>query len=113
MDNLELEFNELINIIKDTKEYKNYVSLKDRLESNDDISSLVKEIKDLQKESVRLESKGQDFSKVDLDIKQKLVYLNNIPVYNDYIESLELLNDILVLVKNRFDKFIEELLLEE
>ena len=44
-------------------------------------------------------------------IEQKQAELNDIPIYLDYKDKIEELNNVLLTVKDKFDSFIEELII--
>lgn len=107
MNNLIDEFDELLELIKQSDEYKEYVRLKELVSNNEDIKRLTDEIKKIQKSIVR--SKGN--KELEKELESKNIELNSIPLYNDYIESIDKLNELLLIVKNKFDSFINELIL--
>jgi cell fate (sporulation/competence/biofilm development) regulator YmcA (YheA/YmcA/DUF963 family) len=107
MNNLIDEFDELLELIKQSDEYKEYVRLKELVSNNEDIKRLTDEIKKIQKRIVR--SNGNKV--LEKELESKNIELNSIPLYNDYIESIDKLNELLLIVKNKFDSFINELIL--
>lgn len=103
---LKTEIDLLITKIKDSNEYKEYLNLLEQLKDSNLINNLVEEIRNINKKLVKTPSiKLQE----KLALKQK--ELNEIPLYQDYIEKLEILNNMLLLVKDKFDKYIETLLI--
>ena len=80
---------------------------------------LVVNNKDLKKEEEPLrdyrdtDERRQEFSeKIDeMELKQKQAELNDIPIYLDYKDKIEELNNVLLTVKDKFDSFIEELII--
>ena len=44
-------------------------------------------------------------------MEQKQAELNDIPIYLDYKDKIEELNNVLLTVKDKFDSFIEELII--
>jgi len=78
------KLDEVVNTIKNSKEYKTCIELKSKMDSNEDINSLVKEIKKLQKKYINTN---------DSNIKMKLDELENrlneIPIYHIYLDNLE------------------------
>ncbi len=98
------EIDILVNTIKDSDEYKKYMDLTNKINNCDDIKRLTSEIKFINKELVKVES-------IELmnKLKDKELELNSIPLYQDYLESVKQLNYILSLVKDKIDKYIENL----
>ena len=111
MNNLIKEFNELIELIKDSDLYKKYIRLEELVKKSNDINKLVEDIKELQKKIVNLEHKNMSTKDLEEELNKKKVELNLIPLYNDYTESIDELNNMLLIIKNKFDNFIKELLL--
>ena len=103
---LKYEIDLLITKIKDSEEYKEYLNLLDQLKESELINNLVDEIREINKKSVKTPS-----IKLEEELKLKQKKLNEIPLYQDYIEKLEILNNMLLLVKDKFDKYIETLLI--
>lgn len=103
---LKKEIDLLIIKIKDSTIYKEYISVLNKVNKSDDINRLVDEIKDIEKKLVRTPSIVLEES-----LKSKQQELNDIPLYQDYKEKLEELNNMLLTVKEKFDDFIIELLI--
>ena len=96
---------EIITYIKDTDEYKDYVLLKDKLESNSKVKSLIKEVKSLQQKLVKAEAYRKDSKELESNYNQKLSELDKIPLYTDYKNSVEKLNEMYQTIKNRLDDY--------
>lgn len=101
------KLDEVVNVIKDSKEYKTCIDLKKRMESNEDINDLVKKIKILQKKYIRTNDKD---IKLELDSLEK--ELNEIPIYHIYMENLEKVNDMINYVKDELNDYFDKLLNE-
>ena len=102
------KLDEVVNVIKDSKEYKTCIDLKKRMESNEDINDLVKKIKILQKKYIRTNDKD---IKLELDSLEK--ELNEIPIYHIYMENLEKVNDMINYVKDELNNYFDLLLNEK
>lgn len=102
------KLDEVVNTIKNSKEYKNCVDLKSQMDSNEDINSLVKKIKILQKKYIRTNDKD---IKLELDKLEK--ELNEIPIYHIYMENLEKVNDMINYVKDELNNYFDLLLNEK
>lgn len=102
------KLDEVVKVIKDSKEYKTCIDLKKQMESNEDINSLVKKIKILQKKYIRTNDKS---IKLELDNLEK--ELNEIPIYHIYIENLEKVNDMINYVKDELNNYFDLLLNEK
>ena len=96
---------EIIEFIKETEEYKDYLYLKDKLEKNEKALSLINEIKKYQKELVKKEVEKLDTKDLEDKINNNLKELDNIPLYNEYLDVQEKLNDMYQLVKIKLDDY--------
>ena len=102
------KLDEVVKVIKDSKEYKTCVELKSKMEDNEDINSLVKKIKILQKKYIRTNDEN---IKLELDSIEK--ELNEIPIYHIYMENLEKVNDMINYVKDELNNYFDLLLNEK
>ena len=102
------KLDEVVKVIKDSKEYKTCIDLKKQMESNEDINSLVKKIKVLQKKYIRTNDKD---IKLELDNLEK--ELNEIPIYHIYMENLSSVNDMINYVKDELNNYFDLLLNEK
>lgn len=102
--------NNLITTIKNSKIYINYLHILKQVEKNNDINEIVNDIKNIQKEIVKEEhihkkdTKGLEEA---LDKKKKELY--SIPLYQDYIEASNELNDMMKQVNKRLQDYINGL----
>ena len=102
------KLDEVVNTIKNSKEYKNVIELKEKMNSNEDINELVKKIKILQKKYIRTNDKD---IKLELDRLEK--ELNEIPIYHIYMENLEKVNEMINYVKDELNNYFDLLLNEK
>ena len=95
----------VVSTIKDSKEYKKCIKLKKEMDSNEEITSIVKEIKKLQKKYVNTN---------DSNVKRELDELENkleeIPIYHIYLENLEKVNYMINYVKDELNDYFDKLL---
>lgn len=104
---LNTKIDELFETIHSSNEYKSYQEINKVLENNEEINKLIKEIKKLQQQAVKLEhQKDSSYKEIDKQIKEKLSILNSIPLYQEYIKKMEALNDILSTSSNQIEKYI-------
>ena len=101
------EIDNLINSIKISEIYKEYKDIEYKVSKNDNIKALIDEIRVINKKLVRTPS-------IDLEnkLKQKENELNNIPLYLEYKYKIDELNNLLLVIKNKIDNFINELLID-
>ena len=88
---------ELFNAINDSNEYKEYLSIVDKLNSNKEVIGLIDEIKKLEKEATMLEYSGDSgYKDIDKIIEEKTRQLNDNPSYMDYLSRLKKFNSTLM-----------------
>lgn len=105
MEKLNKSLDEVINTIKNSKEYKKCILLKEKMESNDEIKSLVKEIKFKQKKYI----KSND-SNILSELNELEERLNCVPIYHVYTENLEKVNEYIDYVKDELNDYFNKLL---
>lgn len=79
---------EVVESITDSYEYKECVRIKELMESNEEISDRVKRIKLLQKKYIRTND-----SDIKCELERLEKELNDIPIYNTYMQYLSIVND--------------------
>ena len=100
---------DLFNTIKNSNSYKEYISITNILKKDKEVNKLVDEIKDLQKLSVNLEYKGDlSYKDIDKEIDLKVKLLNDIPIYKEYLNRMNKLNDSLSRSSYTIEKYINE-----
>ncbi len=111
MENIKQEVDNLIKLIKESPVYKEHANLETKVNDNKDISYLVKDIKQLQQQAVKAQYKDnkKELTKLEALIETKIKSLYNIPIYQDYIEAAEQLNDVLKEIKKRMEHFIDKI----
>ena len=102
------EVDKIIEFIKESADYKDYIYLKDKLSKHEKANNLINEIKTLQKQAVKQEINKMDTKELDNKIKEKLDELNKIPLYRDFIDKQEILNDMYQAIKNKLDDYFYE-----
>ena len=103
------KMDEIIDIIKNSDEYKGYMEISNKMKNNKDIMTLIEEVKLLQKRLVKEKSLGNDISNIDKEINNKLKHLEEYPIYLDYIYLQEDLNNSIGLVKTSVENYINNI----
>lgn len=104
---IENKIDELFAAINDSEEYQAYLKIGKVLENDEEINSLVTEIKELQQRSVRLEEEGNlEYKKIDEVIEEKVKLLNSKPIYQEYLRRMNTFNDIIAESSNNIEKYI-------
>lgn len=109
MNNILDKIDELIDLIKNSSDYKKYILLKEKIEKDNDIMDLINLIKSKQKEIVKLKSKKMDYSLEDKVIKESLDKLNSYPIYVEFNYIQEDLNILFQNIKNSIEKTINDI----
>lgn len=105
MEKLNRSLDEVVDCIKNSKEYKKCIELKEKMNSNDEINSLVKEIKLKQKKYIRTND-----SNILSELNELEEKLNCIPIYHIYTENLEKVNYYIIYVKDELNEYFNNLL---
>ena len=101
MEKLNKSIDDLIDTIVNSKEYKNVIEIKKKMDTNSELIILINEVKKLQKKYIK--SNYDEKIKKDLEIKKE--ELNNIPIYVDYNENLKAVNEMINIVKDELNKY--------
>lgn len=105
MENVFKCLDEVISCIQSTKEYQMCISLKEKMNENQEIISLIEQVKKSQKEYIR--SDYNPLIKEKLDTLEK--ELNAIPIYAIYLENLSRVNEMIDYVKDSLNDYFDEL----
>ena len=108
-DNITNKIEEIIDFIKDSKEYQDYLFLFDKLSKNDRCNSLIKLVKTLQKELVKKQAQGQNVNELEKKINKLVSELNTIPLYVEFVDKQQDLNKIYQSIKIRLDNYFNDL----
>ena len=100
---------DIITIIESSDEYKKYQLLVKKMHNNKEITNLISEVKTLQQKLVKEEALGNDIKDIDNEIKEKLNKLKEYPIYLEYTYLQEDLNNSILLVKEKLEKYINDL----
>lgn len=104
---IENKINELFDTISSSKEYQAYLNIGKVIEQDEEINTLIKEIKALQQKSVRLEYENNpEYMEVDKEIKTKVDLLNSKPIYQEYLRRMSNFNDCLSASSNTLEEYI-------
>lgn len=106
---IENKLDELFSAIESSNEYQAYLNIGRVLENDEEINSLVTEIKELQQKSVRLEEQGnQEYKEIDKLIEEKVKLLNSKPIYQEYLRRMNEFNDIIAESSNTIEKYVND-----
>ncbi|MDO4996182.1 MAG: YlbF family regulator [Bacilli bacterium] len=99
---------DVINCIKNSPEYLECIDLKKKMDNNTEITSLVKDIKLLQKKLLRTDS-----IEIQEELDNKINRLNEIPIYSIYNQKLNVINEKISYVNDELNDYFYNLLNEE
>lgn len=106
---MESNLEKLFNAIENSKVYQEYIKMKNILDKDQSIKKLIDEIKELEKQATYLEYIGDEkYKEIDLEIANKTDILNNKPVYQEYLNRMNELNDELAISTDMISKYVEE-----
>ena len=100
------EIDTLINTIKSSDIYKEYIELLEKVSLSNEIKELTNEIRLINKKLVVTPS-------VELEelLSKRENELNEIPLYLEYKYKLEELNNMLTIIKNKVELFMKDILI--
>ncbi len=105
-DKLHEKIDEMISIIQSSDEYKKYMEISSKMAQDEEIMTLIHEIKELQKKIVKEESMGHDINLIEEDINKKIKLLEEYPIYLDYMYLQEDLNNTMQMIKESIEKYL-------
>lgn len=98
--------NNILSDLMNDEEFLRLIKLKNYLNENNELISLIRELKDIQKSLVEAKVNGE-FNKIkELDNRRKIKeeQILNFPFYEEYIELLEDLKRNLSMLKNEIEE---------
>ena len=99
----------LFEAINNSKEYQEYLSITEELNKNEEVMSLINEIKKLEKEATKLEYSGSDkYKEIDKEIEEKTKKLNNNKFYKNYLEKLKKFNNTLLSSSSLLEEYVND-----
>lgn len=105
MENVVNNIQDIIDTIKNSKEYQMCIKLKKQMADNPLICEKVKQIKKMQKQFVQ---SGYD-SKIQKELDILVKELEAVPVYVIYMENLELVNQKIDYVRDSLNDYFQSL----
>lgn len=107
MENLLNKIDDLVNTIKDSNEYKRYLELENKISNNNEIMTLINDVKNKEKAIVNSKSKEESIL-LQKELDDLLSKLNEYPLYNEYIELQEELNNLFGTIKDKLNNYFED-----
>ena len=102
------ELNKIIDYITNSSEYKKCISLKEKMSNNSKLMDKINKVKVLQKKYI----KSNDLSiKKELDLL--IEDLNNEPLYYNYMNNLEVVNEMISFVNDELNNYFYRVINED
>ena len=102
------ELNKIIDYITNSSEYKKCISLKNKMSNNTKLMDKINKVKVLQKKYI----KSNDLSiKKELDLL--IEDLNNEPLYYNYMNNLEVVNEMISFVNDELNNYFYRVINED
>ena len=98
---------ELVKVIKDSNDYKEYLKLKEKIKDDEEIMDLIDKVKVLQKSYVK--SAYLD-NKIKQELDNELARLESIPLYKEYLIKEKKINNIMMNIKEGLNVIFEDIL---
>lgn len=99
----------IVNYIKESSDYKNYLIYKDKISHNDELKRLIENVKNLEKKYIRSNKDNITGKKLEDEI-YKLNNYNDYVMYNYYLDRV---NTYLELTKNKINEYFDNLFNEK
>lgn len=108
VDDILEKVDEIVDLIKCDSNYQRYQMLKDDISKNKEIMVLISDVKSLQKKLVLLEYEKKDTTDVSNTLNEIVKSLYAIPLYNEFINTQEEVNEVFQQVKFFIEKIIND-----
>ncbi len=105
MNDIEEKIDELFDDFEKSKLYKDYLRVQDKMANDEEIMSIINEIKKFQKISANNKDKS-----VELKINGLYKKLESYPIYQSYLIMHDEIEEELFMIKEIFDKYFMDLL---
>jgi cell fate (sporulation/competence/biofilm development) regulator YmcA (YheA/YmcA/DUF963 family) len=99
---------ELVEIIKESNDYKKYSELKDKMKNNKDIMDLVNKIKKEEQQLVNKKYRKEDTKELEDSIDKNKKELMSYPIYQEYSYLQEDLNNTFQNIKSIIENSINK-----
>ena len=94
------KIDEIIEYIESSDNYQKYLLIREKMSNEQEIKELLNEIKHLQKKLANNYNKN-----IENELEEKNKVLNNIPLYREYLNTLDEINNIYNIIENSLNKY--------
>ncbi|MDD2489670.1 MAG: YlbF family regulator [Bacilli bacterium] len=105
MEKIKKKFDELIQLIKDSKLYNKYQRLLIEMNKDQELNNLISEIKELQQQIVIKEHQLKPVKELEIKLKKKYQQLYKSSLYKEYLKTTKELNIMIQHISNRIQIF--------
>ena len=109
MEELTNKFDLVIAKLKEDPQYQNLLNIKEAISQNDELMSLIDELKTIQKNLANNEHLKEDTTNLEKLYQEKLNFLLEIPLYQEYSYLLEDLQEELDLITLRLEQELNKI----
>ena len=99
-DEILAKVDEIIKYIEDSEDYQKYLLIKEKMNNDYEINELLNEIKHLQKILANNYNKN-----IENELEEKNKELNNIPLYREYLNTLDEVNSVYNIIENNLNNY--------
>ena len=100
------KIDEIIDYIKDSNTYKRFIFIEEEMNKNKELMNLISNIKIIQKDLVRKENKGINTTELNKEYISLKNELNSYPIYIEYNELLEELDNTYQEIKYIIENYL-------
>lgn len=109
MNNILKKTEELIDTIKKSNDYQEYLRIKQIIKNDKEIMELIDNVKSLQKRIVKEQIKNNDISNLEQQIEEKLKKLDSFPIYNEFNNLQYDINNCMQIIKNTIENHLNDI----
>lgn len=110
-DDIIAQSEKILDLVKENEDFITYQSLYSKIKNNIEIQEVEKRIKELQKQAVNLEyyGKAEMLNVVELEILELNELLRQKPLYNEYINALIGLDELIQTITKNIEDCLNKL----
>ena len=99
------KLDEIVEFIKNTDSYKNYLKAKDKLETREDLKKIIENIKKIQKEIIK---NPKNKKELEIELNKNIELLQGDITYNQYNIYLTEVNNMLAIFENKLNNYFND-----
>ena len=96
------KLDEIVEFIKNTDSYTNYLKAKDKLETREDLKKIIENIKKIQKEIIK---NPKNKKELEIELNKNIELLQGDITYNQYNIYLIEVNNMLAIFENKLNNY--------